>query len=151
MKHIKTFENNIVDNILDKISKYGIKSISSIEQEYLDKYQKGDISDIEKDMINRQNRVDSLFKYDPRNDQEYYKEFGDNIGVELDFSKYDDDMIDDGRYSILWDELEDIDIDHFIQIFDIKDIKDNDDNYKSWSKLSNKEKDNFKNYIDNIY
>ena len=51
MKHIKTFENSIVDNILDKISSNGIESLTPIEREYLNKYSKDEpTNDVEKEM-----------------------------------------------------------------------------------------------------
>lgn len=151
MKYIKTFENIVVDDILDKISKFGMKSIKPNEKEYLDKYYKGDVSEIEKEIVGKRNRVASLWEYDPRKDKEYFDELSDETNIKFDFDKYDDDMIEQGRYSIMWDDIEDSDIDHFVDVFDINDAKDDEDNYKGWDLLSTETQEQFKKYIDEIY
>ena len=151
MKYIKKFENKVLDNILDKISKYGMKSITATEKEYLDNFYKGDVSDIEKKIVGRRNRVSSLWEYDPREDKEFFGELGDESGVNFDFDKYDDDMIEQGRYSIMWDELEDSDVDHFVDVFDITDAKNDKGHYFGWEMLSDETREKFKQYIKELY
>jgi len=155
MKYLKSYESALLDNILDKISKYGMKSIKPNEKEYLDKYYSGDVSELEKEIVGRRDRVASLWEYDPREDSEGFDELGNEIGVDFDFSKYDDEMIEQGRYSIMYDELEDSDLDHFVQMFDIDDaiIEDGEykGGYKSWERLSDETQEKFKKYIDEIY
>lgn len=64
MKHLKSFENNMLDNILDKITKSGIDSLSSNEKEYLDKFSKDKpTKEIEKE-INAKTYSDSIGPYD---------------------------------------------------------------------------------------
>ena len=41
MKFLKNFENNRLDNLLDKISDSGINSLSKHEKDFLDKFSKG--------------------------------------------------------------------------------------------------------------
>lgn len=52
MKHLMRYEgyttSQRVDDILDKISKYGIKSLSSLEKEFLDAHKLGKEEDIHK-------------------------------------------------------------------------------------------------------
>ena len=51
MKHLKTYENSIVDNILDKISSNGIESLTPMEREYLNKFSKNEpTTDVQKEM-----------------------------------------------------------------------------------------------------
>lgn len=51
MIYLKRFEANIVDEILDKISEFGIDSLTQIEKKYLDTYSKGkDTKEIQKEM-----------------------------------------------------------------------------------------------------
>jgi len=151
MKYIKKYENNVLDNILDKISKYGMKSITSTEKEYLEKYYDGDVSEIEKELIGRRNRVSSLWEYDPREDKEFFGELSDETGFNFDFDIYDDDMIEQGRYSIMWDECEDEDIDHFVEVFNVTDAKNSKGDYFGWEMLSDETREKFKQYIKELY
>jgi hypothetical protein len=73
MKHLMRYEgyttSQRVDDILDKISKYGIKSLSTLEKEFLDAHKLGNEEEIHK-ILNREESENvfeddgSLFKFE---------------------------------------------------------------------------------------
>lgn len=67
MKHLVQFEryspSERVDDILDKINKYGISSISDDEKRFLDAHSKGNSSDIHKELLRKD--VETIFKDEP--------------------------------------------------------------------------------------
>lgn len=65
------------------------------------------------------------------------------VGIDFDFSKYDD-MIEEGKYKIVYDEMPEEDLKHFKRIFDIKDLKIEDGEHKGYYKLYNKISDETK-------
>ena len=151
MKYLKSYESLILDNILDKISKYGMKSLKPTEKEYIGKYYSEDVSELEKEIVNRRNKLSDFMEYYPREDTEFFNTLGDDLGINIDFSKYGDDDIEEGRYEILYDDAEDEDIDHFIKLFSITDIINDDGTYKGWDLLSKETQDKFKIYIDEVF
>jgi len=152
MKYLKSYENKIIDRILDKISKYGMDKLSDLDKKYL---QNIEDEDLRKEIEDRDSRVKGFWSYDPREDGEFFDELGDGLGVDIDFSKYDDDMIEEGRYEIMYDELPEEDLKHFEEFFDLKDLKIEDGEhkgyYKPYGKLSSESKEKFKEYINEIY
>ncbi len=152
MKYLKNYENNMLDNILDKISKGGIDVLTPMEKKYLDKHYKGD-DKLETDILNRRERIGSVFDYDPRTDSEFFDNLSDETGLNFDFSKYGDDMIENGRYNIIWDELDDEDIQDFEDKYkvDCKKYLNSEIVYKPWDELDDDEKKSFKEYIKNRY
>jgi len=154
MKFLKTYENNVLDNILDKISNTGIKSLTPAEDKLLKTYYKGNNDDLEKLVKNKKQKVKSLFEYDPRKDKEYFSDLSDQTGINFDFDNYSDKEIEEGRYEIMWDELSDEDIRHFISFFEIKDAEKEYKGkvvLKPYHELSKETQLQFKKYIDEIY
>jgi hypothetical protein len=66
MKHLMRYEGYTtkerVDDILDKISKYGIASISSLEKEFLDAHAKGTESEVHDRIIKKE--IETVFEDD---------------------------------------------------------------------------------------
>jgi hypothetical protein len=138
----------MIDKILDKISQLGIKSLSKKERELLEAHSKGEPTlEIINELKYRQDRKDSLFSYDPRRDEEFFNELG------FDFTEYDDDDLEEGKYWILWDEVSDEEIMDFKEYFDIPvdGILLDGKIIMAWSNLSDDVKIKFKEYINNIY
>ncbi|NPV12818.1 MAG: hypothetical protein HPY57_13615 [Ignavibacteria bacterium] len=66
MKFLKTYENKILDNILDKMFASGKDSLSPLEKEYLDKFSKGQSTkDIQQEM-NKKEYVDEIGPYNAK-------------------------------------------------------------------------------------
>jgi len=128
-----------------------MENISDLEKDYLKNI---DSEELEAKLKFRDMKVSSLWDYDPREDEEFWKEqkFGD---VDFDFSKYDDDMIEDGRYGIAYDEMSEKDIEHFERVFKISDMKWEDGehkgSYKGWDHLSKETQEKFKEYLTELY
>jgi len=150
MKYLKSFENNVLDDVLDKISKNGIKSLTPSENKLLKNYFKGDTKELENIVRQNKNKVEGILDYDPREDSMFFKKLSDKTLIPFDFSEYNDDEIEEEKYGIIWDELDEEDVDHFVQFFDIKDAKVKD-YYKDWDSLSKETQNLFKKYIDKIY
>lgn len=137
MKFVKMFEafktEDALNNILDKINKWGIDSLSDVEKSFLK-----DIDSIElsSEVLKKKEFIENIMEYDPRKDEDSY----------FDFSTLSDLEVDEGRFEILYNELEDEDIILFEKIFKV-DLKDSDGDYKPWDKLSDIEKNKFKDYI----
>ena len=66
MRYLKTYENKILDNILDKIGKSGKDSLSPLEKEYLDKISKDQSTkDVQQEM-NKKEYVDEIGPYEAK-------------------------------------------------------------------------------------
>ena len=88
MRHLKLFENNTLDNILDKISDNGMDSLTDLEREFLKKYNSGNYQDVE-DKLTGKNNQKSLSGID----KDYTDvETADNKYAELWNLLYDEDM-----------------------------------------------------------
>src|SRR5574343_1171215 len=129
MKYLFIMEDFYFDRILDKISKNGVKSLTKYEQEYLDKYSKGEHSEIRNEIEERESEYRAAFEYDPRED-EFYKD----LSIKLNWT---DKEIEDGRYRIIWDGFDENDMLIFINDFSL------DEKYatSSWEKLPDDIKD----------
>ena len=147
MKHLQTFENKRIDRVLDKISKYGVEKLTDLDKRFLNDV---DNEELKAEMKNRDMRVSGLWDYDPREDKEFFGELSDDVGVDFDFSKYDDNMIEEGRYEIMYDEMDEKDIIHFEDTFKIADMQ-LEDGYKPWDKLSPETQEKFKEYLTELY
>lgn len=145
---MKLFENKILDDILDKISKYGKETLTPLELKLLNSYSnKEDTYELEEEYKKKRNVVDSLFSYDPREDAEFYDELSRVSGVPFNWADTSQEEIDEGRYEILWDTLSLEDIEHFMQYFSLK----HEINELPWNKLDNSIKQKFIKYINEIY
>lgn len=154
MKYLKSYESKLIDDILDKISKTGMKSLTPSERNYLNNVFKGDTKELEDIVKYKKNKISSIFEYDPREDQDFFDELGDEIGIPFDFRDYDDEEIEQGRYEIIYNDIDEEDLDHFVEYFDIKDCKKEykgKDVYKPWHELSQETQNKFKKYIKEIY
>lgn len=147
MKHLRLFENKTLDDILDKISKSGMGSLTELEKDFLDKYSKGEHKAAEQSIKNRNAAYKGIMKYDPRDDDpDVYKEMGKPFGVDMDFSKYTDQEIEDGKYAILWDQLYDDDMNSFLRRYNLP-----DDIFETpWDKLPKSVVKLFKQHIKDI-
>ena len=139
-----------IDKILDKIIKYGMDSLSDMDREYLGNPSSQELNQLVK---KRQDRIESLWSYDPREDSEFFDELSSEINYDFDFSKYSDEEIEEGRYSIMYDEVDDYELLQFMKIFEISeiDMRNKNGTFKGWSRLDSNIQDKFKEYIDNIY
>jgi hypothetical protein len=148
MKHLKLFENKTLDEILDKISKDGMDSLTSLEKEFLDKFSNGDHKETEKKLKNKKNTYKSIMSYDPREDDpEAYREIGQVFGIEdMSFKNWSDKEIEDGKYGILWDQLYDEDMYSFLRKYNLPD----NTNETPWDKLPKSVVKMFKEYIKDI-
>jgi hypothetical protein len=143
-------DENHINRILDKIIKYGIEKLTDLDRQYLDNPTNQELNQM---INNRKNRVDSLWDYDPRRDTEFFDDLSTSTGIDFDFSEFTDEDIEEGRYSIMYDEIDDDDIKNFITIYNIPgdEIKDTDGNYKEWESLSKKIQNNFKEFVNEFY
>jgi hypothetical protein len=132
MKYLKVFESKILDDILDKISNEGEKTLTSWEREYLasyddvhkrtkmeDEHKKREASAKEKD-----DKYKSFGEYDPREDDtDFYKELGDLTGVGDDMDNFLKNMSDEdykeGQLEQFWDMIDDEDINEFFDSFHV--------------------------------
>lgn len=115
-------ESKIIDGILDKINLHGVESLNKKEKELLDRYSSGEeIEDVEKEIVDKHQKVKGYFDYDPRED-----EFFDEVG--FDFSKWTDKDIEMGRLNIIWNDLTHDDIAEFFEHYnlDISEYLDKD-------------------------
>jgi hypothetical protein len=139
-----------IDKILDKIIKYGMDSLSDMDREYLGNPSSQELNQLVK---KRQDRIESLWSYDPREDSEFFDELSSEINYDFDFSKYSDEDIEEGRYSIIYDEVDDDELLQFMKILKIsdEDMRNENGTFKGWPRLDRNIQDKFKEYIDNIY
>jgi hypothetical protein len=137
MKWLKMFESfkteDVLNSILDKINRWGIDSLSDVEKRFLND---SDNRELASEILKKREFIEGLMEYDPRKDEE----------SDFDFLTWTDLEIEEGRWEILYNELEDEDIILFEKIFKV-DLKDSDGDYKPWDKLSDIEKNKFKDYI----
>jgi len=139
-----------IDKILDKIIKYGMDSLSDMDREYLGNPSNQELNQLIK---KRQDRIESLWSYDPRKDTEFFDELSSEVGYDIDFSDYSDEDIEEGRYSIIYDDIDDDDLLHFMKIFKIsyEDMRNEKGQFKGWDYLDNNIQDKFKDFIDELY
>ena len=90
MKHLMRYEgysiNDRIDDILDKISRYGLKSLTLLEKEFLDAHSTGnevEVHDKIKYLENDQVFEDDFgqFKFEYRETENYGKEGENHIGT----------------------------------------------------------------------
>jgi uncharacterized protein DUF6576 len=138
MKHVKLYENKVLDDILDKISDKGYDSLTTIEKEYMDNYDSDKGEDIKSQIETGKDNYETGKEYDPRDDKEFFAELG------IDFSNWTDEQIEDGRYLLMWDELRDEDMEEFVHVngYPIDIAK------QPWDNLHISIRTKFKNYID---
>jgi hypothetical protein len=119
-------ENSRLNYILDKIERYGLKSLSPKEKEFLDnKSLDKDTEELERFFDKKSRELESRIEYDPREDS---NDFYDELGI--DFSHWSDEDIDKGRYEIIWNDLDEETINHFFKYFNIDENKYlNDEGY----------------------
>jgi hypothetical protein len=159
--HLKTFESVVLDDILDK--KSAGKELTNLEQEYLDNYSdyhkrkhlETEIENKNQSKSNRIKRSKEIFEYDPRDDQEFYDKLGDKVGIPINFSKWDDEMIDAGRYEIFYDDIEESEIEEFIQDKNISKDEmmkeyEGENVFKPWHELSDEIQNKFKEWVDDL-
>jgi hypothetical protein len=139
-----------IDKILDKIIKYGMDSLSDMDREYLGNPSSQELNQLVK---KRKDRIESLWSYDPREDTEFFDELSSEINYDFDFSKYSDEDIEEGRYSIIYDEVDEKELLQFMKIFEIsdEDMRNENGTFKGWPHLDSNIQDKFKEYIDDIY
>ncbi len=84
MKHLMRYEGYTskerVDDILDKISKYGIKSLTSLEKEFLDSHRSGNEEEVHDKITKEESETvfeddDGYFKFEHQETEDY----GDEI------------------------------------------------------------------------
>jgi hypothetical protein len=111
-----------IDVILDKIRKYGMKSLTTLEKGALAEYsEKGDIEVSDQKLQDMGDRLDGFLEYDPR-DEEFFKDLG------MDFSGWSDEEINTEKMNILWNDLTPELVEDFIRYSEIdrKTIEDKD-------------------------
>lgn len=138
-KYNEFINESLTDNILDKISKYGMDSLTDIEKEYIKNI---DDDNVRNKLINKKDNIQSKLDYDPRKDKEFWDDVKTDE-IDFDFDKFSDDEIEDGKYNIIWDEMEDEEIIIFLNINKITEI----DHTTPWDKLNDSIKDKFKKYV----
>jgi len=147
MKYLKLFENITLDNILDKISKSGMDSLTALEKEFLSKFSQGEHERIEQKIKEKNKRYKGMLAYDPRNDNtDFYKKSGDMFGLDMNFNKWSDKEIDDTKYQHLWDGFYDEDMDSFMRKYALPNGTDE----LPWDELPKEVSKLFKQYIKDI-
>lgn len=136
MKYLKLFENKTLDDILDKMSLHGKESLSKLELDYLNSFQSGNQDKVKKE-LDRESNLKSVTKYDPRNDNDYYKKMG------MSFSEWSDDDIEEGKLYILWNELTPDEMSNFLKSNDLDDKVGE----LPWNKLSDDNKELFELFL----
>lgn len=136
MKYLKLFENKTLDDILDKMSLHGKESLSKLELDYLNSFQSGNQDKVKKE-LDRESNLKSVTKYDPRNDNDYYKKMG------MSFSEWSDDDIEEGKLYILWNELTPDEMSNFLKSNDLDDKVGE----LPWDKLSDDNKELFELFL----
>ena len=141
MKFIKKFESykseDILNSILDKILRWGIESLTGTEKKFLDDIDNDELKD---KISKRKEFTSSMFDYDPRSD-DFFKD-----SELFDFDEFDDEDIEEGRWEIIYNELDDEDIISFENVYKL-DIKLDSGGHKPWHQLSELEKEKFKEYV----
>ena len=108
MRYLKLFENKTLDDILDKINKEGMSSLTDLEKDFLDKFSSGDHKDVERQIKNKKDTNKGILAYDPRTDDpDFYKEVGKEFGLEdMSFKNWSDKEIEDGKFKCSFLKLE---------------------------------------------
>ncbi len=123
MKHLKLFENKIMDDILDKISSTGEKSLTSWEKEY-------------------------LLSIDTPRQIEMEDELENDSTEEVNFENEESDILDSEKdihvqeLEMFWDNLDDEDVNEFIETFQA-----GDHGTTRWVDLPNDIKSKFQMYL----
>jgi predicted oxidoreductase (fatty acid repression mutant protein) len=148
MKHLKLYESKTLDDILDKISRSGMGSLTNLEKDFLDKYSRGEHKAAEQSIDNRNTKYKGIMEYDPRkDDQDVYREIGKTFGVEdMNFSDWSDKEIEDGKFGILWDQLYDDDMESFLRRYNLP----SETSETPWDKLPKSVVKMFKQHIKDI-
>jgi len=154
MKYLTLFEKYTSDDertlnyILDKIKNYGKESLSRTELSFLDELSKdGSYQELSDNISKSKTNIKSFMDFDPREDEEL-NDLASELGLDL-----SDEDIEDGKYQILWNELDDESFKHFLQYSKINpaDLKNEDgDFYGSFDYLSTDTINKFKFFVDNI-
>ena len=106
--------NQTIDYILDKISSFGMKSLSKKEKEFLNQYSKDlDFTNTEMDIKQKQDEKQYRLEYDPRKDTEFFEP------LNMDFSGWSDELIEKSRIDLFWQELTDEELEHFFEYYNI--------------------------------
>lgn len=130
----------LVDVILDHISKYGKNNISSLEKEYLDNFGSECREDIEKDLDDRYSYYENICNFDI-SELKFIKDHPELI------KSIKEKDIRDARLSILWEIILYEECESFQKIYDIPfEIL----NYE-WNYLPKKYKKSFKKYWKEYY
>ncbi len=138
MKYLKLFENKTLDDILDKISRSGMSSLTDLEKEFLDKYSRGEYEEVEKKIKEKTNKVKSFMDYDSRK--------GDDIEINMDFNNWSDEDIEEGRCEILWEQMYDEDMNSFLGKYNLPvELRE-----RPWDNLPQYIQKYFKQYIKDI-
>ena len=141
MKFIKKFESykseDILNSILDKILRWGIESLTGTEKKFLDDIDNDELKD---KISKRKEFTSSMFDYDPRSD-DFFKD-----SELFDFDEFDDEDIEEGRWEIIYNELDDEDIISFENVYKL-DIKLDSGGHKPRHQVSELEKEKFKEYV----
>lgn len=151
MKYLKTFESKSLDDVLDKVAKTGMKSLTPSEDRLLKNYYKGDVEKLELDLRDKKERIKGQKEFNPKEDSMYFLKKPDKSYVPF---EYTDDMFEMDKYGMIWDEIDNEDLDHFIEYHDIKDGKKEIGKeiiHRPWDELSDETQLKFKEYIDEMY
>ena len=138
MKYIKLFENKVLDDILDKISKNGKSSLTDLEKDFLNNYGTNKQSSVENKLMKKDEPYKDVLTDTQRN-PESYDDFSDE-----DSGDYSD--ADDKKYKDLWMQLYDEDMDNFMRKYRLPE----DIVQLPWNQLHNRIKTYFKNFIKDI-
>jgi hypothetical protein len=122
MIHLKTFESNTLDNLLDKISQSGYDSLTDWEKNYMNKFD-----------TSLQHKMDAELNATENPDIDS-KDTGEPINTNVE--------ITDDKLKFLWDNLYDNDLDNFLGEYNIP------PHYieTPWEKLSNDIKKHFQHF-----
>jgi len=147
MEKILEYKNFYIDRILDKLSKDGMDSLTSIEKEFLNNYKSMTPEQLDKyeaDVKKRESEYGQILEYDPRTetDTTIFDEVGQQFGINISFDDWSDEQIEDGKYNIIWDSMREEDIINFLDEYNLQSVIIED----PWDKLSSDIQDNFKNY-----
>jgi hypothetical protein len=171
MKYLKSFESKNIESeinfILDKILKFGKKSLTPAENRLLKGFYKGEHEEFIKDLEQKRKKINDIRLYNPQEEEMILKRNMDRSFVPM---EYTEDMLEYDRYAMMWDEMDEEDIDHFVEYCGIKDINNPDrktgqlrwvvdvkktinckEVYKPWDELDDSIQRRFINYINEVY
>lgn len=108
------YYEKLLDDILDRMNKKGIEYITDTEKIFLEKYNSAeDVIELYDNITNLKNYYYNMFQYDPRNDNDNFIDFG------MSFTKWTDEEITEGKYSILWDNIDVEYMDLYMKIYKV--------------------------------